>query len=60
LINSDSGTGNIGFPATEIELAHYVIAMKKSIPNLGDQESVFLVSKLKEYRKRKLEGQLEK
>ena len=53
LIDSDNGKGNVGYPAKEEELDHYVLALKKSAPNLPNSESDFLISKLKDYRNSK-------
>ena len=58
LIDSDSGNGNIGFPSSKDELAYYIVAMKKAIPSLSDQDGEFLISKLKEYRIKKSQNLL--
>jgi len=53
IVDCDNGKGNVGYPATEDELSHYVFALKKALPNIPQSECDFLVSKLKEYRKSK-------
>jgi thioredoxin-related protein len=53
VVDSDNGEGNVGYPATEEELGHYVVALRKAIPGIPQSECDFLVSKLKEHRNSK-------
>jgi hypothetical protein len=53
LVDSDNGNGNVGYPAEENEIEHYVKALKKTAPALSDSECEILVAKLKDYRNRK-------
>lgn len=56
--SDDNGKGNVGYPAQENELAHYVRALKKAVPVISEQECTVLVDKLKEYRNKKKQNAL--
>jgi thioredoxin-related protein len=51
IVDSDNGKGNVGYPANEVELNHYIYALKKAAPKLSNSEIEILSTKLKEYKK---------
>jgi hypothetical protein len=53
IVDSDNGKGNVGYPAKEEEFNHYVLALKKAVPNIPQSECDLLISKLKDYRNTK-------
>jgi hypothetical protein len=58
LVDSDNGSGNVGYPGEEKELEHYVNALKKAVPSINDSECGVLVSKLKDFKYRKQHNML--
>lgn len=53
LIDSDNGKGNVGYPAEDDEIAHYLKALKIAAPAISEPECTVLAVKLKDYRSKK-------
>lgn len=41
IVDSDNGNGNVGYPAKEEELNHYVYALHKAVSNISQSEYNF-------------------